>query len=174
MDYLSDGWYRDVNLTNLRGELSWVFNGLHDVGFWFSASSRQQTAASTLLGQAPINETWEGTSLYAFFYRVQFGDCRDGDARLLVGWSEHSDGFIGAETRLPLGDAWALEAGFAYLVPQEGATPGLTGGAAQESWNVSLGLVWYPGRAHGRNNSPYYRPLFRVADNGTFMMDRLP
>jgi hypothetical protein len=35
-----------------------------------------------------------------------------------------------------------------------------------------MSLVWYPGRRWGQGD-PYYRPLFRVADNGVFMMDRV-
>jgi hypothetical protein len=38
----------------------------------------------------------------------------------------------------------------------------------RESWNVGVSLVWTPfgGCKRGTN---YYRPLFNVADNGTFV-----
>lgn len=173
VDYLSDGWYRDANLLNLRGELSWRFRGVHDLGFWFTHSTKQSQVTSHLFAQADAEETWEATDLYAFFYRCQFGACRNGDARLFAGWSGQSDGLLGADLRLPLSDAWALEAGCAYLIPQEGAGPGLTGGHAQESWNLSVGLSWTPGSRLGRGG-PHNRALLRVADNGTFMMDRVP
>ena len=100
-----------------------------------------------------------------------------GEARLYAGFSGQSDGLIGADVRLPLTDAWALETGFAYLVPKQGngrianyPTPTLgipNVGHAQESWNIGINLVWYPG--HCRDE--YYQPLFRVADNGSFMLD---
>jgi hypothetical protein len=33
-----------------------------------------------------------------------------------------------------------------------------------------MSLVWYPGRLWGAGDY-YYRPLFRVADNGNFLID---
>lgn len=173
VDYLRDDWYREADLLNLRGELSWRFRGVHDLGFWFSTSTKQSQVTSHLFAQADTVETWEATDLYAFFYRRQLGACRNGDARLFAGWSNHSDGLLGADLRLPLGDAWALEAGLAYLIPQEGAGPGLTGGHAQESWNLSVGLSLTPG-SRGGLGSAHNRALIRVADNGSFMMDRVP
>ena len=70
------------------------------------------------------------------------------------------------------GDTWAVEANFIYLIPNEGKDTTILGGHAQESWNVGINLVWTPGRRWAGCDSQYYRPLFRVADNGVFMMDR--
>jgi hypothetical protein len=167
IDYLSDGWYRDADLVNLRGELSWVTCATHDVGFWFTAGTRIATEPGI---QQQI-ETWESTDLYAFFYRQKFGACHDGEARMFAGWSGQSDGLIGADVRLPLTDTWALETGFSWLIPEEGKGQGSHAGHAQESWNLGIGVVWYPGRHWGQGDS-YYRPLFPVAHNGVFMLDR--
>jgi hypothetical protein len=109
--------------------------------------------------------------VYAFFYRHEFGVCQDGETRLFAGWSGESDGLIGADFRLPLGTAWALEGGVTYLVPQQGAGIGLEAGHAQESWNVGMSLVWTPG-SWGVGGDNYYRPLFRVADNSNFFLHR--
>jgi hypothetical protein len=167
VDYLSDDWYRDADLVQLRGELSWVTCGTRDFGFWFTAGT--QTSAEPSPYSSSHIETWESTDLYAFFYREQFGECRPGEARLYAGFSGQSDGLIGADARLPLTDRWALETGFAYLVPKQckGSSGIVNVGHAQESWNVGINLVWYP----GRSRDPYYRPLFPVADNGSFMVD---
>jgi hypothetical protein len=73
---------------------------------------------------------------------------------------------------MPVGDAWALQTNLAYLIPKEGEGSGPNAGHAQESWNIGINLVWYPGRYLGHCEDSYYRPLFRVADNGVFMMDR--
>jgi hypothetical protein len=71
-----------------------------------------------------------------------------------------------------LSDTWALETNFAYLIPNEGSGVSFDADHFQESWNVGINLVWYPGRLWGKGDR-YYRPLFRVADNGSFMMDRV-
>ena len=182
-DYLNDSWYRNVALTQLRGELSWVFGCQDDLGFWFTASSGSATADSTtrqsvITGGVPTiqlnttTETWQGTDLYAFFYRRQFGECREGEARIFGGFTNQSDGLVGVDARFPLSDTWALETGFIYLAPKQGSGIGLDAGHAQEGWNLGINLVWVPGRAWGQADSRYSRPLFRVADNGVFMMDR--
>ena len=172
VDYLAESWYNSINLVNLRGELSWMLDGIHDFGFWFTAGISSTQAAMPAQRDAlrPLEE-WVPTDLYAFFYRRQFGGFRDGDARLFAGWTGGSDGLIGVDVRLPLSPDWALESNFAYLIPSEGAGLGFAGGHAEESWNLGINLVWYPGRLFGQGDS-YYRPLFRVADNGTFMIDR--
>lgn len=166
IDYLSDGWYRDADFLNVRGELSWVTCATRDVGFWFTVGTR----TATELGVQQL-ETWESTDLYAFFYRQQFGACLDGEARMFAGWSGQSDGLIGADVRLPLDDTWALETGFSWLIPEEGRGRGAFAGHAQESWNLGIGIVWYPGRRWGHGDD-YYRPLLPVAHNGVFMLDR--
>jgi hypothetical protein len=172
-DYLSDGWYRDADLSNMRGELSWVFDGCHELGFWFSSATN--TSDEPFVEGDVVDElieVWESTDLYAFFYRHQFGACREGDVRVFAGWSGHSDGLIGVDLRLPLGCKWALQTNIAYLIPEQGEGHGFDAGHTQESWNLGITLVWYPGQMLGHRNY-YYRPLFRVADNGVFMMDRL-
>jgi hypothetical protein len=169
VDYMAEKWYRTVDLTNIRGELSWVVGCRHDLGFWFATATKDTQELSF---DNELDELWEPTDLFAFFYRCQFGACRDGEARLFAGWSGTSDGFIGFDTLFPLNDVLSVEANVAYLIPEEGKGTGFNAGHNQESWNIGLGLVWYPGRRLvGRN--PYYRPLFRVADNGSFMVDRL-
>ncbi len=167
VDWLSDGWYRDIDLVNLRAELSWVIDSTHEVGFWGAFGTKN----SDDVGDNEQLLDWQTTDLFAAFYRYSFGGCLDGDARLFAGWSGESDGLIGADLRLPLSDAWALETNFAYLIPNEGDAANFAADHFQESWNVGINLVWQPGRRWGRGD-PYYRPLFRVADNGVFMMDR--
>ena len=40
VDWLSDGWYRDVDLVNLRMELSWMIDGTHELGFWGTGGTK--------------------------------------------------------------------------------------------------------------------------------------
>ena len=49
---------------------------------------------------------------------------------------------------------------------------GFDAGHTQESWNIGINLVWSVDHLIGHGVNPYYRPLFGVADNGTFMFDR--
>jgi len=169
-DYLSDDWYANTSLAQLRGEASWVFPCLHEIGFWFAAGTEQDTQLSTFSNGTTATETFESTDLYAFFYRHHFDGLEGAQARLYAGWTGDSDGLIGADLNLPLSCDWALRGGFAYLIPEQaGGQAG--GGYAEESWNLAMSLVWYPGARSAVGND-YYRPLFNVANNGSFMVGR--
>ncbi len=169
-DYLRDDWYANTSLGQLRGELSWVFPCLHEIGFWFAASTGDDTQLSRFSNGTTATETFQSTDLYAFFYRHHFDAIEGAQARLFAGWTGDSDGLIGANLHLPLSCDWALEGGFAYLIPEQ-ATGTIGRGHAEESWNVAMSLVWYPGSRSAIGND-YYRPLFNVANNGSFMVGR--
>jgi hypothetical protein len=174
-DHLSDDWYTNTDLTQVRAEISWVFPCSHELGFWMANSTNEDTAATRIfVNQIPVDgvATWEATDLYAIFYRHQFACYEGANARLFAGFTGESDGLIGADFELPLTTDLALQTGFAYLVPEEAKGPAGIGDQ-QESWNVGISLVWYPGCGTA-NCKSYFAPLLNVADNGSFMVDQLP
>ncbi|MEO2008546.1 MAG: DUF6666 family protein [Pirellulaceae bacterium] len=164
VDYMHDNWYAEVDLVQLRGELSWVYPNCHEIGSFFTAATQTDQVVSIING-APVPETFEGTDQYAFFYR-RLNDL--GNWRLFAGFTSESDGLLGGDFQWAANECWALEGGFSYLIPEESTA---AGGFVEESWNVGLGLVWYPG-SRCSSGQDYYRPLFNVADNGSFFMDR--
>jgi hypothetical protein len=171
VDYLADDWYADYDILQIRSEVSWVFPCVHELGFWLTASLDEDPETFLLTGSTnSVTETFEGTDLYAFFYRFHASDFEGAQARFFAGFTGDSDGLIGGDIRLPVSCDWAVEGGFAYLIPEE-ATGTAGRGHAEESWNVSLGIVWYPGARTAYGND-YCRPLFNVADNGSFMVGR--
>jgi hypothetical protein len=173
-DILSDNWYTSTTLTQVRGELSWVFPCSHELGFWATASGGSDTQETLFDNQqVGIQETWEPTDLFAFFYRHRSSAVPGAEGRIYAGFSGSSDGLVGLDWRLPLSESVALETGFNYLVPQESNTGTFGGGHETESWNMGISLVWYPGH-NSPTKSNYFRPLFNVADNGTFKVDRVP
>lgn len=172
IDYLSDRWYTDTDLAQVRGEASWVFPCTHELGVWFATDIQDDTQLSIFSGTTPsVSETWASTDLYAFFYRHRFAGDLGASARFFAGFSGDSDGLIGGDLRIPLSCDWALETGFAYLIPEEATTGAVGGGHEHESWNVAMTLVWYPG-CRSAFGTDYYRPLFNVANNGSFMVSR--
>jgi hypothetical protein len=172
VDYLRDDWYYQASLTQIRGEMSWVYPQCHELGFWFTASTRSTTIEEEVLNgiDLDINDaTYEPIDLFAFFYRRRFEHMCGGYGRFYAGFSSRSDGLIGADFKVPLTDSWALESGFTYLIPKDGDE---RIAHRNEAWNVAVGLVWYPGLRKATGND-YFRPLFNVADNGSFMLNRL-
>jgi len=173
IDYLSDNWYTNPNLMQVRAEASWVFPSVHEFGIWFTASTNSEERLSGFTGTTiAVNEVWEPTDLYAFFYRHRSAYVPGAEARIYAGFSGTSDGLIGIDWRLPLSESFALESGVNYLIPQESTTGTFGGGHEEEAWNLGLSLVWYPGTQTTCSGN-YHRPLMNVADNGTFKVDRI-
>ena len=124
VDILSDKWYYDdLSLTQLRGELSWLFPQCHELGVFFTASSKTNDVASTIWvnnQQRTVIEEYEATDLIAFFYRRRFEAVGGGYGRLFAGATGNSGGLVGGDFDLPMTENWALKTGFTYLIPQDG------------------------------------------------------
>jgi hypothetical protein len=167
-DYLNDNYYDQVEISQLRGELSYVW-GYHELGFWGAFSGREQNGLfSPAIRTGGVAST---VDLYTAFYRLHFGDANE--ARVWGGASGDGQGIVGASVRAPMARSWALEGTFTYLMPSKSQTvqldPLTTVTFAPQAWNVGVNLVWYPaGRARRSLASPY-RPLFDVADNGSMI-----
>jgi hypothetical protein len=169
VDILSDKWYYDdLSLTQLRGELSWVFPQCHELGSFFTSGLKTNDVASTLWvngQQQTVIEEYEPTDLIAFFYRRRFEAVGGGNGRVFGGFTGDGGGLLGADFNLPLTENWALKTGFTYLIPKDGNN---RVAYLDEAWNVGISLVWYPGSRKAVGND-YFRPLFDVADNGVFI-----
>lgn len=175
VDYLHDEWDYSADLLQLRGELSWLWCGRNELGFWFTAGVndaenllvRQHVVSQqgNVISYATAPATLAVHDLYAFFFRRQFA-C-GGQGRLFGGFTGQGHGLFGGDAQLPLAARWRLSASFLYVAPRGEDTPA-DPRFARESWNVGLSLVWTPFAGSGCGPG-YARPLFSVADNGTFV-----
>lgn len=168
-DYLSDGWYTDKNLAQIRSELSYVW-GYHEFGYWGAHNVTEQLGIFTPKSQTPVTGTT--LDLYTGFYRLHFGDANEW--RVWGGASGNGDGLVGSSMRAPMSRSFALEGTFTYLIPKQSERAlvrdidaNVTYGPA--AWNVSVNLVYYPAGRSRRSLASPYRPLFDVADNGSMI-----
>ncbi len=169
VDYLSDDWYFRGNLTQIRGEISWKEHGFNTYGMQIMSSLGSDSATTSVRNAAGAlfssNISFESTDQYRVFYRRMLHNAGQWDA--FAGWTDRSDTLLGASMTLPLRQKLALSTGATYLIPNEGKN---NNGFQEESWNLAIGLVYRPGGSMGAGR--YARPMFDVADNGTFMVDR--
>ena len=174
-DYLSDSYFENVDVAQIRGELSYVW-GYHELGFWgaFNATEQKGSFSPNGVSKGMVSTV----DLYTAFYRLHFGDANE--ARVWGGASGNGQGVVGSTIRAPMSRSLALEGTFTYLLPDKSQTvqldPTTSVTFAPSAWNLSANLVWYPaGRARRGLASPY-RPLFDVADNGSMIraLSRLP
>lgn len=169
VDYMHDDWYYDMDLLQVRAELSWMYPSGHEFGFWMAADADHARTRSRVGVPFPTTTTeeWRSTDLYAFFFRCT--SCETGAVgRIFGGFTGNKDGLIGADLTVPFATEWAIDAEFTYLIPEEGSGPI---GSSEEGWNVGLYLVYYPGckTAYDKN---YNKPLFDTGGNGNFFVDR--
>ena len=166
----------DVSVVGPLRLLQAVLPGMTDGGAIINVTSgaagRQGWGAygvsqDTVNGLGQFDSVLAPTDLFAVFYRRRFTG--GGRGRVWAGLSGNGDVIFGLDGTVPLGTNWALDNNFTCLFPKHGRS---AGGPPEESWSVSIHLVWYPGRAAGPNlTSPFY-PLFYVADNSWFLIDR--
>ena len=159
-DVLKDERSESADFGQLRGQISIKNPRGHEIGFLFARSLNENTLAGV---------DYQGVDQYLLFYRVcgQHG----GEFRVFGGMDDDSMGIVGGDIDVPRSDRWSLQTGFSYLIPEE-EDGGI--GAEEEGWNLGMGLVWHYGkRARSGYGSPY-RPMFNVADNGTFFVDDRP
>ena len=179
VDYLHDEWDYEADLLQLRGEISWRYCCIHEIGFWFTAGVNDAdnlTLRLPVQGSTPGIDivTGQGTvevnDLYAFFYRRQFA-C-GGEGRAFGGFTANDQGLVGADLLLPINHCWSARAGFLYVTPDGNETENRPD-FIEESWNVAISLVWTP--CPRQPCVPNYcRPLFNVADNGSFLTRLIP
>ncbi|MCO8125309.1 hypothetical protein NHH03_26460 [Stieleria sp. TO1_6] len=168
-DYLSDDWYHQADLTQLRGELGWVLRNSHVFGLQFTAGLDSNSSDTTVVDNtgATIRNTVvsEALSQYRLFYRQQLARC--GSCEGFIGGTENNDTLLGVDVNLPLHRRLLWNTSATYLIPDEGAN---SGGEQHEGWNLAIGVTFRPGGLG--SGSRYERPLLNVADNSTLMVDR--
>lgn len=166
-DWMHDDYYVDSDLLQIRHELSFFLDDAREIGYMGMYGVKDDLL---LLPSDPQREgqlrylDLSVLDRYVFFYRRHF--CHGGEGRLWAGVSGYGDGLIGADVTLPLDWSWALEASFAYLAPNTGRG---ADGQMDESWSLTLGLVWYPGRPVDEALGDLFRSVQGVADNTTMM-----
>ena len=165
VDYLHDDWLAVTDLSQMRGELGFAFSPCHDAGFRFTSSLNTDHSTALLAGSTvPTSVSLTAMDTYRFFYRCGLGDEGRATAEMNAGFTEDQDALLGMSLSAPLQGSVGMLATTTYLIPHSGAlTP-----YVNESWNLSLALVWTPCRPFGCGRD-YYRPLFDVADNGSLL-----
>ncbi len=163
-DWLHDDYYVQTNMKQIRSDTSFLFpGGMHEIGYFGAYGTG---GGNWVLIDRPLQNfiVMETTDVFAVYYRRYFDG--GGDGRIWLGVSGRGDGLVGGEIRVPMGKNWELENRFNYLIPKQGSG---TGAETQESWGVTIDLVFYVGHPARCERYHPYRPMLNVADNTLFM-----
>lgn len=177
-DYMVNDNYgiisQEPNLGQFRGMFSFPIGDADELGAW--GTLRNGVSAQLFNGQ---RVPYTGINQYNAFWRHWFeggsnlmiyGGTTDG-SRHGIGPGSLGSWIAGASFHVPMSDQLAVYGDFAYLHPS--ATAGSIEAIIDQSYNVSVGIAWYPTgclRARGNCNRGW-GPMLPVANNGTFMVD---
>ncbi len=162
-DYLHDIFYQNADLQQIRSETGYVIDDTYEIGYYGAYG----VGGDQAWNGRQIDGKLDPTDMFVFYVRRKFEN--GGDGRLWFGATGNGDGLLGADLWVPLGKSFALENRINYMIPKGGQDTA----QPRESWGLVIQLVWYPGQnALCQQRNPY-RPLFNVADNSLFMVDRL-
>jgi hypothetical protein len=164
-DYLHDVYYQQSDLQQLRTETSYLFDNTYEIGYYGAYGISSDTDRRR---QRKLDGKLDPTDMFVLFLRRKFEN--GGDGRIWAGATGGGDGLVGADLWVPLGTSFALENRVNYLIPKH--TVG-NSDQPRESWGFVIQLVWYPGQNAKCQQQNPYRPMFNVADNSLFMVDRL-
>lgn len=165
-DWLQDDYYGQINMTQVRSEISYLTKSQNEFGLSAATNTDTANVSSEVLNVTNLPTSLRSADMFSAFWRKRFG--QRGEGRLWLGASSNSNVIFGGDIRVPLSKRFAIESSFNYLSAD--GEQGEQDNTA-ESWSTVFNLVWYPGWTACRSGKHPYRPLFNVADNTTFMID---
>ncbi|MEN1679185.1 MAG: DUF6666 family protein [Planctomycetota bacterium] len=171
-DLLEDERQASTDFSQVRGQISYINHCRHEWGFEFASHTNEELIGGRL---------YQGAEQYRLFFRRQGRS--GGEFKGFIGSSSDNHVILGGELFAPLDHRWSIQTGFTYFVPT-GDGDGLTGStgpgtgmlspaaaATEEAWNIGINLVWHYGARGKQWYRTPWRPLFNVADNGSFVID---
>ena len=165
-DYLHEEWFAETDLAQVRGDIAWVYPGGTALGFRFSVGTEDDLTSGIINGVPFDNLFAQVNDNYRFYYRMSSNNT--GHVDFFAGWSDFDDAVLGVDVDTPVCGCLGLQAGFTYFLPEDSNPTFPT--STQDAWNVYVGFALRPQGPLWYGN--YDRPLFNVADNGTFVFRR--
>jgi hypothetical protein len=153
-DYMHDNYYAKYSVAQVRTELSYLTLFGHEFGYWgaYRVHDGHDFVSGKFVGFQTID-------MYNGFYRYTFRNGTQG--RIWFGGTGNKQGIVGSDFRIPLTNRWDLWGWYNYIIPGHAGAVG----SMQQSWNLTINIVWYPGRRPNGIHQTPFRALFAPADN---------
>ncbi|MDR2642525.1 MAG: hypothetical protein LBC74_07005 [Planctomycetaceae bacterium] len=169
-DYFEDDFYNKINLTQIRFELSVrTFSNLEygfigGFGLESDSNAKIDIRENYLRYRSQANGYQykiKSQQYYTLFARKYFATGNLGEFR--IGATEHGNVFLAANGEFPVNDRVALNGSFTTMIPNG------SNGWNRETWDLSIGLVIYFRGGAMTKICNENRPMFDVAQNGSFL-----
>jgi hypothetical protein len=170
VDYLSEDWYYKGTYAQLRAEISFVGVYGNQFGFRYTGDLDEEPGigpvAKSFVPAVGDFNTFVPLDTYRFFYQQKLA-YSNSIVEFHGGFSGQSQGLMGADAWVPLTERILLRTSGTLLIDDsEGVDANI-----DEAWNVSVSAVFYP-KGWNLWQKAYHRPMFDVADNGSFLIGR--
>jgi hypothetical protein len=171
-ELITDQWgflAQDFTMGQFRGQIGYAINECHELGVRASWGAQPGNALTFITPGNP-GSTVKPMDQCTGFWHKHWDSGADTNVFLgFVNRADVGDWLFGFDMRAPLSETIALFGGLTYVAPSAAAG---NAGVLQETWNLSLGLVFsFGGKAATENVSGYAGlPLLPVADNGSFLI----
>jgi hypothetical protein len=161
---------QEIFLSQMRGVIGYALDEANEIGVWGAFRSNCDHLPNTFQGNVQVR----GLDQFNMFWHHNwaFG----GDTWVYAGGGEDPlEWIVGLSGTAPLSPSIALFGGMTWGIPSapEGDTGfGINQNYSEQYYNVSFGIVWYPGMKAANSSVSGYSgmPLLPVADNGSFMV----
>lgn len=168
-DWYQDNYAGNVKLEQIRTEISWrTASQRYEFGFngGFGTTKASNSWTRTHFPTAPeSNDSYLAAACYYTVFARKNLMC-GGIGQFDLGATEYGDVLLGGKFEIPINDNLEMKTGFQMLIPSEGNA---RGGQEKESWNLGIEFVYrFRGGGLCKLQNPF-RPLFDVADNGSFL-----
>ena len=163
-DWGFDEFYGNITLQQVRVEASLrTFSNL-EYGFQGAfGTTKERSRWISRLVNGDNNSYYRAQNCYFLFGRKHF--VSGGLGELRIGATDRGDVIVGGLGEFPINDRLSMSGGFSLLCPKEGNN---RHGWRRETWEVSVGMIFYfRGGACSKPINPC-RPMFDVAGNGSF------
>ena len=139
-----------------------------EVGFEFAAGVHSETTSHDYdHRRTAVGTVYQPADLYTLYYGRRL--CNGGEFKVYAGLANGLGGIVGFERSTSPSAIRSRSRRFLLHHRRQGSRRRSIPG---ESANLAFSLVWHPG-CHARDTfDSAYRPLFNVADNSSFIVNR--
>ncbi|MDR1957825.1 MAG: hypothetical protein LBQ54_02075 [Planctomycetaceae bacterium] len=176
-DFMEDRYDQTVKLQQLRSEFSYVSSYGFEFGFRGAFGMKNDAVTRNI---SHLRYDSQGDQWFADWYTVTQGIRPNSYCSLFLkkyypngaegafsaGATNYGDAVFRLDYTIPLNDCVSLQNSFTYVLPEQGRG---RGGFLKESWNAMLQLTYQPRGGLLAGFCDPARPMFDVADNGTFL-----
>jgi len=166
-DWMADRYYSSMYMSQWRVQISYELNPFCEIGLWACIPDEGDFARVGSERFGYTTENFKPLPQGNFFIRRRWMNNFTATAWMGI-IEEPGELVFGGDARVPISRHLSFVGSFNYVLPSANGAPGQD----EEMWYVSVGIELAPFATGCRAFDEKFRPLFPLANNGTFSIRR--